>query len=71
LPAQLPVVLSVSAWVSRCWQLAVIGGGLIARLAVTAVSKLFGKKNVMLKQSDIDPAAAAKKMQKQPILWPK
>jgi hypothetical protein len=38
----------------------VIGGGLIARLAVTAISKLFGKKEVMLKQSDIDPAAAAK-----------
>ena len=34
----------------------VIGGGLIARLAVTA-AKLFGKKTVTLKQSDIDPAA--------------
>ncbi|HAE40705.1 MAG TPA: hypothetical protein DCG57_19045 [Candidatus Riflebacteria bacterium] len=38
----------------------VIGGGLIARLAVMGVSKLFGKKTVVLKQSDIDPAAAAK-----------
>lgn len=38
----------------------VIGGGLVARLAVKGFSKLFGKKQVMLKQSDIDPAAAAK-----------
>jgi hypothetical protein len=38
----------------------VIGGGLIARLAVTAISKLFGKKQVLIKQGDIDPAAAAK-----------
>lgn len=37
----------------------VIGGGLIARLAVKAVSKLFGKKPVIMKQSDIDPSAAA------------
>ncbi len=37
----------------------VIGGGLIARLAVTAAQKLFGKKTVTLKQGDIDPAAAA------------
>lgn len=38
----------------------VIGGGLIARLAVKGVSKLFGKKQVLLKQGDIDPAAAAR-----------
>lgn len=38
----------------------VIGGGLVARLAVKGVSKLFGKKPVMLKQSDINPSAAAK-----------
>ncbi|MDD3146708.1 MAG: hypothetical protein PHD82_05355 [Candidatus Riflebacteria bacterium] len=37
----------------------VIGGGLIARLAVKGIQKLFGKKTVTLKQSDIDPAAAA------------
>ncbi len=37
----------------------VIGGGLIARLAVKAASKLFGKKQVLLQQSAIDPKAAA------------
>lgn len=37
----------------------VIGGGLIARLAAKGLAKLFGKKPVMVKQSDIDPAAAA------------
>lgn len=36
----------------------VIGGGLIARLAVTTFKKLFGNKTVTMKQSDIDPAAA-------------
>ena len=37
----------------------VIGGGLIARLAVKGIQKLFGKKTITMKQSDIDPAAAA------------
>ncbi len=37
----------------------VLGGGLIARLAVTTAQKLFGNKTVSLKQSDIDPSAAA------------
>jgi len=36
----------------------VIGGGLIARLAVKGIQKLFGNKNVTIKQSDIDPDAA-------------
>jgi len=37
----------------------VIGGGLIARLAVKGIQKLFGKKDISIKQSAIDPAAAA------------
>ena len=37
----------------------VLGGGLAARLAVTAAKKLFGNKTVTLKQSAIDPSAAA------------
>lgn len=36
----------------------VIGGGLVARLAVKGFQKLFGNKTVTLKQSDIDPNAA-------------
>lgn len=37
----------------------VIGGGLIARLAVKGVSKLFGKKPVIMKHGDVNPAVAA------------
>lgn len=37
----------------------VIGGGLLARLAAVGIKKLFGKKPVLIKQADIDPAAAA------------
>ncbi len=36
----------------------VIGGGLIARLAVSAASKLFGKKMPMIAESQVNPAAA-------------
>jgi hypothetical protein len=38
----------------------VIGGGLIARLAVKGISKLFGKKTPVIPQTQIDPEAAAK-----------
>ncbi|MEW6710575.1 MAG: hypothetical protein AB1403_12190 [Candidatus Riflebacteria bacterium] len=37
----------------------VIGGGLIARLAVNAASKLFGKKTPMITESQVNPDAAA------------
>ncbi|GAB4281006.1 MAG: hypothetical protein Kow0029_25910 [Candidatus Rifleibacteriota bacterium] len=37
----------------------VIGGGLIARLAVKAAGKLFGKKTPMIAESQINPEAAA------------
>lgn len=38
----------------------VIGGGLIARLAVTAIGKLFGKKTPMVMETQVNPEAAAK-----------
>jgi hypothetical protein len=37
-----------------------IGGGLIARMAVKAAGKLFGKKTPMVSNTQIDPAAAQK-----------
>lgn len=37
----------------------VIGGGLIARLAVTAAKKLFGKKTPMIAEAKVNPEAAA------------
>lgn len=37
-----------------------IGGGLIARMAVKAAGKLFGKKTPMVANTQIDPAAAQK-----------
>jgi hypothetical protein len=37
-----------------------IGGGLIARMAVSAAKKLFGKKTPMIANTQIDPNAAAK-----------
>ena len=38
----------------------VIGGGLIARLAATGISKLFGKKTPMVMESQVNSDAAAK-----------
>ena len=38
----------------------VIGGGLIARLAVKGISKLFGKKTPVIPETDINPEAAAR-----------
>lgn len=38
----------------------VIGGGLIARLAVKAVSKLFGNKTPMVMETQVNPEASAK-----------
>lgn len=36
-----------------------VAGGLLARLVVSGIQKLFGKKNVNISQSSIDPDAAA------------
>ena len=38
----------------------VIGGGLVSYLAVKGISKLFGKKQISLPQSDVNPEASAK-----------
>lgn len=37
----------------------IIGGGLLARFATSAIAKIFGKKPLVIKKSDIDPRAAA------------
>lgn len=37
----------------------IIGGGLLARLATSAISKIFGKKPLVIKKSQLDPKAAA------------